>query len=101
METDASERAMIPTSAARGEGPPIQLQRLARWACGLTFEDLPADVVERAKVVLMDDPGAILGGSLEPEVTAIAGSGWRWPRPAGRASWRRGCHRSTLAPPRK
>jgi 2-methylcitrate dehydratase PrpD len=71
METDAPERTMIPASAAKGEGPQIQLQRLARWACGLTFEDLPADVVERAKVILMDDLGAILGGSLEPEVTAI------------------------------
>jgi hypothetical protein len=32
-------------SDASGEPPEIQLRRLARWACGVPFEDLPADVV--------------------------------------------------------
>lgn len=45
METDAPQRTLIPASAATSAGPEIQLPRLARWACGLTFEDLPADVV--------------------------------------------------------
>jgi 2-methylcitrate dehydratase PrpD len=59
------------TSDAGGRAPELLLERLAGWACALRFEELPANVVERAKVVLMDDLGAILGGSLEPEVAAI------------------------------
>lgn len=47
------------------------LERLCEWAAAVRFDHLPAAVVERAKVVLMDDLGAILGGSVEPEVTAI------------------------------
>ena len=41
METDGPDHTMIPTSAAKGERPEVLLQRLARWACGLAFEDLP------------------------------------------------------------
>lgn len=67
----AGDSTTVSASGASGEQPELQLQRLARWACAVRFEDLPADVVERAKVVLMDDLGAILGGSLEPEVAAI------------------------------
>jgi hypothetical protein len=59
METDAPERTTIPASAVKGEGLEIQLQRLARWACGLRFEDLPADVVQRAKVILMLQDGSV------------------------------------------
>lgn len=41
METDTPDHTMIPTSGAQGAGFQVPLQRLARWACGLAFEDLP------------------------------------------------------------
>ncbi|MDB5055038.1 MAG: MmgE/PrpD family protein [Bacilli bacterium] len=44
---------------------------LCEWARGLQFEHLPEDVIRRAKWVLLDDIGAILGGSMEPEVSAL------------------------------
>lgn len=71
MASGRTRTSNDPAIVTNGEGAEIQVQRLARWACGLRFEDLPVDVVERAKVILMDDLGAILGGSLEPEVAAV------------------------------
>lgn len=49
-----------------------ELHRLAEFAAGLTYDVLPADVVERAKWVLRDSLGVILGAMREPEVRAMA-----------------------------
>lgn len=47
---------------------------LAEWAAfaaGLTFHDLPAAAVERAKQVIFDSIGAITAGMAEPEMRAL------------------------------
>ena len=49
-----------------------ELDRLAEYAANLRFPDLPPAVIERARWVLRDTVGAILGGMAEPEVTRLA-----------------------------
>ncbi len=48
------------------------LQSLAAFVADTTFTDLPADVVNRAQLVLRDTVGVILGGMREPEVGKLA-----------------------------
>ncbi|MEN8196797.1 MAG: MmgE/PrpD family protein, partial [Pseudomonadota bacterium] len=48
------------------------LNQLAGFVANLTFESIPAAVVERAKWVQRDTVGAIIGGMAEPEVMALA-----------------------------
>lgn len=43
----------------------------SRFAAGLRFEDLPAEVVARARLVLLDTIGAIAAGAQEPEMVAL------------------------------
>lgn len=45
--------------------------RVAAFVATTTYRDLPPDCVERAKSVLLDDLGAILAGSAEPEAAAL------------------------------
>lgn len=45
-----------------------EIEEFAEWAANLTFIDLPKSVVNRARMVLIDDLGAILGGSIAPEL---------------------------------
>ncbi len=49
-----------------------ELNQLATFVASTTFESLPAEVVERAKWVLRDTVGVIIGGMVEPEVNALA-----------------------------
>jgi 2-methylcitrate dehydratase PrpD len=49
------------------------LETFARFAVGLTFDDLPSSVVARAKQVIYDSIGAIAAGMAEPEMRALAG----------------------------
>jgi 2-methylcitrate dehydratase PrpD len=49
------------------------LNHLAAFIANLTFDSLPAAVIERAKWVLRDTVGVIIGGMAEPEVNALAG----------------------------
>ncbi|MBI4506513.1 MAG: MmgE/PrpD family protein [Chloroflexi bacterium] len=44
---------------------------VAAFVAATTYRDLPADTIARAKAVLLDDLGAILAGSAEPEATAL------------------------------
>ena len=37
-------------------------QRLTSYACGLKYEDIPADVVHTAKVRVIDTLGGLVGG---------------------------------------
>ena len=48
------------------------LNVLAEWASRLTFDSLPAEVVERAQWVLRDTVAATVAGMQEPEVLALA-----------------------------
>lgn len=43
----------------------------SRFAAGLRFEDIPAEVVARAGLVLLDTLGAIAAGAQEPEMVAL------------------------------
>ena len=49
------------------------LDQLAAFVASMTYESLPAAVVERAKWVLRDTVGVIIGGMAEPEVNQLAG----------------------------
>ncbi|MFF3573877.1 MmgE/PrpD family protein [Nocardia jiangxiensis] len=49
-------------------GKPTVSERLAGWAIGLEFDDLPRDVVDRAKWLLLDNLGVQLLGSTLPNV---------------------------------
>lgn len=51
---------------------PSPLERLAEFAANLEFNDLPADVVERARLIVLDTIGAVLAGSRAPEVCRLA-----------------------------
>jgi 2-methylcitrate dehydratase PrpD len=50
-----------------------EVERLAAFVAEGTFDSLPPAVVERAKWVLRDTVGVIVGGMAEPEVRALAG----------------------------
>src|SRR5271157_2048492 len=58
-------------------------RRLAEYAAETRWKDLPPDVIEHARRILLDTLGRILGGSIEPEPTAMAN---RLGRPDGNPS---------------
>ncbi|MBP2296150.1 MmgE/PrpD family protein [Azospirillum rugosum] len=62
-----------PASELLAAARPSWLDRWGAFAAGLTFADLPAPVVERAKLVLLDCIGVIAAGMQEPECRALAG----------------------------
>jgi 2-methylcitrate dehydratase PrpD len=49
-----------------------ELKQLAAFVAETTFDGLPPEVIERAKWVLRDTVGVILGGMAEPAVQALA-----------------------------
>lgn len=51
------------------------LDHVAAFAASCTFDDLPHSVVERTKLVMADCIGAIVGGSVEPEMQTLSS---RW-----------------------
>ncbi|MBI2872244.1 MAG: MmgE/PrpD family protein [Chloroflexi bacterium] len=48
------------------------LDTLCRFLAETRYEDLPAEVRQRASAVFMDTVGVIIAGSLEPEATALS-----------------------------
>lgn len=48
-----------------------QIETLARFAAETRWEDIPTQVREHAKRVLLDTLGVILAGAVRPEVVAI------------------------------
>jgi 2-methylcitrate dehydratase PrpD len=52
--------------------PVLEIERLAEAAAGLTFEQLPGDVVRLAKLCLLDWFGVAIAASQEPVVEALA-----------------------------
>ena len=59
---------VIPASVLLQAGQPQWLQQWGRFAADAQFADLPAAVVERTKLVLLDCIGAIAAGMQEPEM---------------------------------
>ena len=59
---------VIPASVLLQDGQPQWLQQWGRFAADARFADLPAPVVERTKLVLLDCIGAIAAGMQEPEM---------------------------------
>jgi 2-methylcitrate dehydratase PrpD len=53
---------------------PAVTSTLARFCAGLTFDDLPADVVERTKWCVLDAVGNMLAGSRSPLARALLGT---------------------------
>lgn len=62
---------IVPASELLAEPPPAWLDECARFAEKLAYDDLPEEVVARAKLVLLDSIGAIAAGAREPEVRAL------------------------------
>ena len=46
-------------------------ERLATWVVGLDYDDLPAEVIEMAKRLVVDQLGVQLGGSVLPNVQPV------------------------------
>lgn len=62
---------------------------LARFVADLRFDDLPPDVVTRAKELSMDLAGSIVRAGSEADSTPPSlppSTGWGWTGPAARAS---------------
>lgn len=59
------------------------LVELCEWASAVSFQELDADVRQAASDVLLDDLGAILGGSAEAQIAALREDRLRY---AGRGS---------------
>jgi 2-methylcitrate dehydratase PrpD len=59
---------VVPASVLLQEGQPDWLRRWGGFATESRFADLPAPVVERTKLVLLDCIGAIAAGMQEPEM---------------------------------
>lgn len=61
---------VIPASVLAAEKPSRWLDTFARFARATRYDDLPATVVARTKLVILDCIGATLAGRSEPEVAA-------------------------------
>jgi len=48
------------------------IERLAQYASELRWEEIPPEVIEHGRRILLDTIGTTLGGSVEPEATAMA-----------------------------
>lgn len=58
-------------------GRPVEL--LAQAVAETRWQDLPAEVLDRAKLVLLDTLGVILAGSEQPELRAMRAAAASWP----------------------
>jgi 2-methylcitrate dehydratase PrpD len=62
---------VIPASVLLQDGQPDWLRQWGTFAAQAQFADLPAPVVERTKLVLLDCIGAIAAGMQEPEMRTL------------------------------
>ncbi|MCB8819402.1 MmgE/PrpD family protein [Microvirga rosea] len=62
---------VIPASVLLQDRQPQWLRQWGEFAADIRFADLPAPVVERAKLVLLDCIGAIAAGMQEPEMRSL------------------------------
>lgn len=63
---------VLPASVLVRHERPAWLSEWARFAAATRFEALPAEVVERARLVLLDCIGVIAAGMQEPELRTLA-----------------------------
>lgn len=63
---------VIPASVLVQEGRPDWLRHWGGFAAALRWEDLPSEVMDRARLVLLDCIGVIAAGMQEPEMRALA-----------------------------
>ncbi len=49
------------------------LDQVAKFAATCRYEDIPAETIERTKLVIADSIGAIVGGAAEPEMQHLSG----------------------------
>ena len=61
---------------------PLFLPNVARFICRTEMGNIPKEAVARAKLVMMDCVGAIVGGMAEPDMQALVKAG----QPDGRAA---------------
>ncbi len=59
---------VIPASVLVTHEQPKWLQQWSHFAASTSFDDLPAAVVERTRLVVLDCLGAIIAGNAEPEM---------------------------------
>ena len=62
---------VLPASALVTRQRPAWLMQWAEFANAMRYEDIPAEVVERTRLVMLDCLGAIIAGHAEPEVRAV------------------------------
>ncbi len=62
---------VIPASVLLAQGRPDWLRQWGAFAAELQCADLPADVIARTKLVLLDSIGVIAAGMREPEMRAL------------------------------
>jgi 2-methylcitrate dehydratase PrpD len=62
---------VVPASVLLQQGQPAWLGEWGRFAEQVRFADLPAPVVERTRLVLLDCIGAIAAGMQEPEMRSL------------------------------
>ena len=61
---------------------PLFLPNVARFICRTEMDNIPEEAVARAKLVIMDCIGAIVGGMAEPDMQALVNAG----QPDGQAT---------------
>jgi 2-methylcitrate dehydratase PrpD len=61
-------QGVLPASELVTHRRPRWLKEWARFARGTTYDDLPAEVVSRTRLVILDSLGAIVAGMAEPEM---------------------------------
>ncbi|WP_137180832.1 MmgE/PrpD family protein [Roseomonas sp. AR75] len=65
-------KGVEPASVLMAAASPAWLEQWCGFAARLRFADLPAEVAQRTRLVLLDSIGAIAAGSQEAEVQALA-----------------------------
>src|SRR5262245_25206025 len=64
---------MLPAAGSERE-PPAYLREISRFLCDTRFEDLPTEVVDRAKRLTADLFGIVTAGNQSEELQALARS---------------------------
>lgn len=72
ISTTRAARTAPPPSSGRSHPGRDYLDELCEFVAQTRYQDIPAEVRRYAKRVLVDDLGAIIRGSAEPEVCALA-----------------------------
>ena len=74
--------APVTVIATRRSMSPLFLPDMTRFISSMEMDNIPEEAVARAKLVMMDCVGAIVGGMAEPDMQALVNAG----QPDGRAT---------------